>query len=206
MRLFLAPALVFAFLLLAAQPAQAEKIDVNKVMGERVLGKPDAPITINEYASLTCHHCANFHKNVLPEVKKELIETGKAKLVFHDFPLDAYALKASMMARCAPEDKYYPLLSVIFNNQERWTKAKDIEASLTQLGVLAGMDPERIKACMANEDLKKAIVERLQTAQKAENIHETPSFRFFQGGQKMEDWSEFTDLFKKHMVKDSHGH
>lgn len=198
MRIILALAFLLSF---AAQPVQAETIDADKLMGARVLGKADAPITINEYASLTCHHCSNFHKNVLPEVKKELIETGKAKLVFHDFPLDAYALKAAMMARCAPEDKYYPLISVIFNNQERWTKAKDVEAALAQLGVLAGMDPDRIKACMASEDLKKAIVEKLQTAQKAENIHETPSFRFMQGGQKMDDWSEFTDLFKKHMVK-----
>jgi len=200
-------ALAFAFIAafaiaFAAMPAQAEKVDVAKVMADRVLGNPDAPVTITEYASLTCHHCANFHKNVLPEVKKELIDTGKAKLVFRDFPLDGYALKASMMARCAPEDKYFPLISVIFNNQERWTKAKDMEAALAQLGVLSGMNPEFIKTCLSNEELGKTIMNNLQTAQKAEDIHETPSFRFTdKEGKKIEEYSDFTDLFKKHMVQ-----
>lgn len=200
MRLFQIFTLAF---ILIASPALAEKVDVSKAMADRVLGNPDAPVTITEYASLTCHHCAAFHKNVLPAVKAELIDTGKARLVFRDFPLDGYALKASMMARCAPEDKYFALISVIFNNQERWTKAKDMEAALAQLGVLSGMNPDYIKDCLANEELGKTIMTNLQTAQKAENIHETPSFRFTvtKDGQKMEEYSEFTELFKKHMVK-----
>jgi protein-disulfide isomerase len=72
---------------------------------DHVLGKADAPITIIEYASLTCPHCAEFNKEVLPEVKTKYIETGKAKLIYRDFPLDQWALRASVLARCAPADK-----------------------------------------------------------------------------------------------------
>lgn len=197
----LAPALVLTLALGCALPAQAETVDVKKAMEDRFIGKADAPVTINEYASLTCHHCASFHHNALPVVKKDLVETGKARLVFHDFPLDGFALKAAMMARCAPEDKYFPLLSVIFSNQERWTKAPDIDTSLAQLGALAGLDEDYAKSCMKNEELQKAIVAKMQDAQKAENIHETPSFRFTRGAEKMEEWDEFQDIFKANMVK-----
>ena len=74
---------------------------------DRILGKPDAPITIVEYASLTCPHCAHFANDVLPELKKKWIDTGKAKLVLRDFPLDEPALRAAMIARCAPPERFY---------------------------------------------------------------------------------------------------
>ncbi len=83
-----------------------------------MLGKPDAPITIVEYASLTCPHCAHFDEEVLPQLKKEWIDTGKAKLIFRDFPLDQEAMRAEMVARCAPPERYYALPSICcFENQ-----------------------------------------------------------------------------------------
>src|SRR5271156_5092888 len=84
---------------------------------DHVLGKADAPITIIEYASLTCPHCAEFDKDVVPELKAKYIETGKAKLIFRDFPLDQWALRASVLARCAPADKYFSFVDVLFQNQ-----------------------------------------------------------------------------------------
>lgn len=189
-------ALALTALLAFSAPAMAGKVDVESALADKTIGNADAPVTIIEYASLTCHHCANFHNKVLPEVKKQLIETGKAKLIFRDFPLDGVALKGSMMARCAPEDKFFPLLSVIFSNQERWTKAQDPVQSLAQLGALAGMDADRIKECMADEPLQKEILERQQKAQKAHNIHETPSFLFMRGEEKMDEYPEFTEIYK----------
>lgn len=196
----LAPA-AFLAALLAAAPALAEdtaakaevtKIDVAKVMADVVVGKEDAPVTIIEYASLTCPHCAHFNKSVLPTVEKELIETGKAKLIFRDFSLDAYALKAAQMARCAPRDKFMPLISIIFNNQERWARSSDIDTSLKQLGVLAGMDEGLITTCMASEDLRKAILAGLKEAQDKYSVHETPSFIFLDDkGERMTEFPAF---------------
>ena len=89
------------------QPTADPRALLQVTKDDRILGKPDAPITIVEYASLTCPHCAHFQAEVLPEIKKQWIDTGKAKLVLRDFPLDEEALRAAMIARCAPPDRYY---------------------------------------------------------------------------------------------------
>jgi protein-disulfide isomerase len=180
---------------LLASP-DALKIDVAKIMEDRVLGNPDAPVTIHEYASMTCPHCAHFSSEVLPSVKKSLIDTGKAKLVFHEFPLDKFALKAAMMVRCAPVDKFFDLLEVVFRNQERWIKAEDPVASLAQLGTLAGMDEDSINACVNNAELETALLGKMQEAQNKYELKSTPSFVFnngaetFSGAQGVEKFEE----------------
>src|SRR6516165_8332780 len=92
---------------------------------DRILGSLEAPITIVEYASLTCPHCAHFANDVLPEIKKAWIDTGKAKLVLRDFPLDEPALRAAMIARCAPPDRYYAFAETFFAAQEKWVRTTD---------------------------------------------------------------------------------
>ncbi len=183
----------------AAEPkaAAASKIDLVAATTDRVLGDPNAPVTIYEYASLTCSHCAAFHKFGLPTIKKELIETGKAKLVFRDFPLDGYAVKAAAMARCAPEDKFFPLISMIFAEQERWARAAAPDEAVQKIGALAGMDPEYIKACIADEDLKKAMMASMQDAQKTYAIDATPTFIFKKGDERMMEYPDFADAMKK---------
>ncbi len=106
----------------APQLADAQSLlQLNK--DDRILGKPDAPITIVEYASLTCPHCAHFENDVLPELKKKWIDSGKAKLVLRDFPLDEPALRAAMIARCAPPDRYYAYVDTLFATQDKWVMA-----------------------------------------------------------------------------------
>ena len=105
----------------AVAPAAADNVLAVKPT-DRVLGKPDAPITIVEYGSLSCPHCAHFATEVLPQLQKEWIDTGKAKLVFRDFPLDKMALRAEMVARCAPPDRYFGLIDLMFANQEKWVQ------------------------------------------------------------------------------------
>lgn len=153
-------------------------VDVRAAMADRVLGNMDAPVTIIEYASMTCPHCANFHNTMMSEVKRELLATGKARLIFRDYPLDQFALRAAMMARCAPEDKYFDLVEVIFRNQERWTKSENTLKSLAQLGNLAGMDDEFIAACMQNAELESAVLAGLREGQSLYRIKSTPSFVF----------------------------
>lgn len=158
-------------------------LDVQKMMKDRVLGKADAPVTIIEYASYTCPHCAHYANDISPEVKKQLVDTGKAKFIFREFPIDAIALQASMMARCAPEDKFFDLMEVIFKNQERWVTSEDPLKALTQYGNLAGMDDDLIKACVNSEELQNALLKNMQDAQTKYSIKATPTFVLNDGAE-----------------------
>ena len=105
---------------------------------DRVMGKADAPITIIEYASLTCPHCAYFANNTLPELKKQYLDTGKAKLVFRDFPLDEHAARASQMAECMGSDeRYFAMIEILFASQATWIKPASIDATIVELGKIA---------------------------------------------------------------------
>jgi len=150
---------------------------------DRILGKPDAPITIVEYASLTCPHCAHFANDVLPEIKKEWIDTGKAKLVLRDFPLDEPALRAAMIARCAPPDRYYAFAETFFAAQEKWVRTTDYREALARLAKLGGMGKEEFDTCLKNTELENKIVaERLRATQELE-VNSTPTF--FVNGTKL---------------------
>ena len=150
---------------------------------DRILGNPEAPITIVEYASLTCPHCAHFANDVLPEIKKEWIDTGKAKLVLRDFPLDEPALRAAMIARCAPPDRYYAFADTFFAAQEKWVRSPDYREVLARLAKLGGMGKEEFDTCLKNTELENKIVEgRLKATQELE-VNSTPTF--FVNGSKL---------------------
>lgn len=143
---------------------------------DRVLGKPDAPITIIEYASLTCPHCAHFANDVLPELKKKWIDTGKMKLVLRDFPLDEPALRAAMVARCAPPDRYYAYVDTFFAAQEKWVMARDYREALARLVKLGGMSKDEFDNCLKNAALENKIVEGRLIASKELDVSSTPTF------------------------------
>lgn len=174
--------------------------NLERATSDRVLGNQNAPVTIVEFASLTCSHCAHFANDVLPQVKKDLIETGKAKIIFRDFPLDNMALKAAMMARCADPAQYFDLLEVLFKNQERWARNEDPVKALKQLGSLAGMNEELIDTCMSNEELQNALLKTMQDAQSAYQVGSTPTFIFNNGAEKFsgaETPEKFKDVVEK---------
>jgi len=151
---------------------------------DRILGKADAPITIIEYASLTCPHCAHFEVDVLPKLKQKWIDTGKAKLVLRDFPLDALALAAAMVARCAPPEKFYPLVDTFFAQQEQWAAAHDPRAALEKLAKVAGIGDKQFKTCTEDKKLEDQVVQTRLTAAQQLGVNSTPSF--FVNGQKFE--------------------
>jgi protein-disulfide isomerase len=161
---------------------------------DRVLGKPDAPITIIEYASLTCPHCAAFDKDVMPEVKTRYIETGKAKLIYRDYPLDEWALKAAMLARCAPPDRYFAFIDVLFQNQLTWAGAKDQLAALERIGKLGGVSSEQFDACMKNKALDDSIVAEALRGQKEFGVNATPTILV--NGKKIDNPQTFDELDK----------
>jgi protein-disulfide isomerase len=143
---------------------------------DRVLGNPNAPITIVEYASLTCPHCAHFANDVLPELKKKWIDTGKAKLVLRDFPLDEPALRAAMIARCAPPDRYYAYVETFFAAQDKWVMARDYREALARLVKLGGMSKDEFDNCLKNTALENKIVEGRLVASKEFDVNSTPTF------------------------------
>lgn len=151
---------LFAALLIAfTGPALAQSAEdlATKEYTERVMGDPDAPVTILEYSSLTCSHCAAFHANVLPQVKEQYIDTGKAKLVFRDFPLDPLAAAAALVARCVPEDNYFPFLETLFASQQQWSRSPDPLKALQGYARLSGLSAEGLEACLNNEALFQQI-------------------------------------------------
>lgn len=143
---------------------------------DRILGNPNAPITIVEYASLTCPHCAHFADDILPQIKKEWIDTGKAKLVLRDFPLDGEALKAAMIARCAPPDRFYAFIDTFFADQDKWVTVSDFQAALTRLAELGGMSKTAVDACLKDTALENKILQGRLTAGKQLGVDATPTF------------------------------
>jgi protein-disulfide isomerase len=174
-RLRLALALFAAFLCGGAALAQNLPSTAD-LLADRVLGDPKAPITVIDYASLTCSHCAAFHTGTLPEFKKNWIDTGKAKLIYRDFPLDRYALRASKLARCLGSgERYFNFLDVLFKSQANWLEAKNIDVALTGMAKLAGLSQKQIEACDANKELAEGIVTMRQAGSTKYNVESTPT-------------------------------
>jgi protein-disulfide isomerase len=144
---------------------------------DQVLGKPDAPITIVEYASTTCPHCATFHKQALPEIKKNWIDTGKAKLIYRDFPTGPAGLSigASMIAHCSGPQRYFGVLGTIMDNQDQWMRSDNPLEILKRLVRLSGMTSDDVDACLKRQDLAQAIQERAELGHKQHKIESTPS-------------------------------
>jgi protein-disulfide isomerase len=153
-----------------------DKATVPAIYPERVLGDANAPVAIIEYSSLTCPHCAHFHTDTLPQLKKDFIDSGKARLVVRDFPLDQLALAAALIARSAPKDMFFPYIEALFAHQEMWARAENPAEALTQLAVLAGMPPETVETALKNKDLLQAIVDVRSAGHDAYGIDSTPSF------------------------------
>lgn len=152
----------------AADPQQAD----------RSIGKPDAKTTVQEFFSLTCTHCAAFARETFPQIKSELIDTGKLRWVFRDFPLDQVALLASMVARYLPPDRYEPFVMALFANQDRWAFAQGVNTTdeLWKTAALAGMTRATFDQAIADTSLRTWILQQQADAQKQWGIDSTPSF------------------------------
>ena len=142
---------------------------------DRVLGRADARVTIVEYASFTCPHCARLHADILPELKKAYIDTGKARLVYRDFPLDRYALAASVVARCAGGNRYFGIVDLLYREQPRWSGAKNPMAALTGLAMLAGLSKKKLETCFKDEELQKAVLQERLTGSQKFKVTSTPT-------------------------------
>ncbi len=145
---------------------------------QRSIGSPSAPVTAIEYFSLTCTHCAHFANVTMPQVKPNLVDTGKLQIIYHDFPLDQVALMAAQVARSLPAEEYYPFIEALFANQDDWafTPGINYTESIFKYAALAGMDRPTYDAALANDKLKAFILQGQQEAETMYHVDATPTF------------------------------
>ncbi len=153
-----------------------QELNPPAIYGLRGVGNPNAPIKIQEFFSLTCNHCADFHKETYQEIKKNLIDTGKVYFVYEEFPLNGPALYGSMIARCLPEERYVGFIDILLRTQDKWAFGGDFKAALMQNAKLAGMSEEEFDTCFNNEDLQKAVATNIKEASDVWKVNSTPSF------------------------------
>ena len=186
----------------AIGPARAQsKVDTAKLLeasplGDREIGSAEAKVVIVEYASTTCPHCAKFHAESFPAVKKDYIDTGKVRFIFREFPLNDVDLAAVMLARCAPEDKYFPLIDVLFEQQATWTKGNPRE-ELFKIAQFAGFTQQSFDTCLKNEQVAKGILEARERAANEFGVESTPTFfingEVVRGGESLEEFRKLID-------------
>lgn len=172
--------LVIGALAFAAGTASAADSPADPRMGERALGNPKAPVRIDEYYSLDCPHCAAFVNETLPQLQADYIDKGKVYLVLHDFPLHEIALRATMLARCAPPDRFFPMVDTLFKVQRGWvlqTPGASVDA-LKQQAKFAGLTDAQIDACLNDRGLEDAILKERLDAENNLKIEATPTFIF----------------------------
>ncbi len=180
--------------------SRASKIfNIEEILEPRYLGRLDAPIKFIEFVSMTCSHCADFHINTLPKIKKKYIDSGKLRLELRDFPLDGLALRASAMARLIDPNKYYKFVDMLFKKQKKWSRSENPINELKKLGRLAGLEKNKIDIAIDEISVLEAIFRMRHQAEKKYNIQSTPSFvineqYFLSGNLSVE---KFEETFKK---------
>jgi protein-disulfide isomerase len=180
---------------LAALPQRAGALPpVAAMLAERSLGNEQAKVTIIEYSSLTCPHCAEFHSETLPKLKTDYIDKGLVRYVLRDFPLDGRAMAAAMLAHCVPPQRYFGFVEILFRDQQTWARGADPLADLKTRAQLAGLSQADADACLANRELLTGIQTRASEAQKRDGLESTPTFLI--DGRKLSGALPYADFQK----------
>ena len=184
---------------LIAQALAQGAADVAKPMSlpDMALGPANAPVTITEYASMTCPHCAAFNEQVFPKIKSEFIDTGKIRYIFREFPLDIKAAAGSMLSRCIAKDdapKYFAVTDMLFRQQNDWV-VKNTTETLTRIGKQAGLTQQQVEACLKDQALLDKIAADQKYASDVLKVDSTPTF--FINGEKIKGETSFEEFAKK---------
>ncbi|HMO85205.1 MAG TPA: DsbA family protein [Lacipirellulaceae bacterium] len=178
---------------LLSSPVDAQEA----VLSDMALGSAQARVTIIEYASMTCPHCAEFHIKLLPALKEKYINTGAVRLVYRDFPLDGLAMRAAMTARCAGPERYFGFVDLFYQQQSSWTRAKDQIGALQQLSRIGGLTPEKFKTCLDNGALQEYVVKSRQQGEAEFGVSGTPTFviegKVYRGIETVEEFARIID-------------
>ncbi|MEX3007974.1 DsbA family protein [Hoeflea sp. TYP-13] len=166
-------------------------------MKEMFLGDPEAPVKIVEYMSMTCPHCANFHNGTFKQIITDYVDTGKVQFIVREFPFDPRATAAIMLARCAPEDKFFPMVDVLMQQQSNWARAQDAAAALFNISKLAGFTQESFNECLTNQKLVDDVNEVRKKAAEEFGVNSTPTFlingKRYPGNMSVESMSALID-------------
>ena len=184
----------------AARPSQGT-VDMAKLLEpgalpEKSLGKEDAPVTIVEYASMTCGHCAHFHETTFPALKEKYIDTGKVRLILREFPFDPRAEAGFMLARCS-NDNYFAMVDVLFKQQEAWAGVENAKDALLQISKLAGFSQESFEACLTDQKLREDVRAVRARGEADFKVDSTPTFfingNTYKGAMSIEEMSAIID-------------
>ena len=180
--------------------AQTNNPELN-VVSPMTLGNPGAPVKIIEYSSFTCPYCATFHLDVLPKIKKKYLDKGLVQLEYREVYFDGPGLWAGLLARCNGDEKYFPMIDLIFKNQQYWAQGNidNIKEGLLSMGRQAGLTDEESLACMQDDDLAEQMVVSFQKNAKRDNIISTPSFLINGELVKNLPFQEFEELIEKYL-------
>ncbi len=162
----------------AAPTEEAAEVDISTI-AEMTLGNPDARVTVIEYASYTCPHCATFHNGPFKQLKTDYIDTGKIEFVYREVYFDRFGLWASMLARCAGPDRFFAMTDLIYQGQDTWARAGDpalIAEELRKIGRLVGLDAAALDACLLDDTKALTLVAWFQANAEEHGIESTPSF------------------------------
>ncbi len=178
------------------------------ILPDIVMGAEDAPLTVIEYASFTCGHCANFHDQNFPKLKDEYIDTGKVKFIQRDVYFDAVGLWAGILARCGGDDKYYAVSDMLFDDQSKWLSGKsgdEIAANLRKIGLKAGMTDEQMTACWDDKATAESLIATFQANATADEIEATPTFII--GGEKVpnQPWDDLKKIIDAKLAEAEKG-
>ena len=165
----------------ASFPAFAQSVDMDDLLvpgplGDKILGEENAPVTVVEYASMTCGHCANFHKNTWKPLKEQYVDTGKVRFIFREFPLDPVSAAAFMLARCAPAENYFKIVDTMFENQRAWAFTDNPYNSLLDFSKQIGFTQESFEECLTNQGLLDAVNAVRDRAANEFGVSSTPTF------------------------------
>jgi protein-disulfide isomerase len=185
-------------------PARADTVDVAELMepsalGDIAIGADNAPVTIVEYASMTCSHCAEFAVKIFPQLKERYIDTGKARYILREFPLDPLAAGAFMLARCAGKDKYYSLVDTLFEQSSKWVVPNPLPP-LFAIAKQAGFTQESFDQCLSNQTLLDGLEEVRKRGADKFKIQSTPTF--FINGERLvgaQPLPEFEKVIDKYL-------
>ena len=175
----------------------AEALAVAGPLGDVVLGNEQAKVTVYEYASLTCSHCAAFHSNVWPKLKEKYIETGKIRFILREFPLDPLAVAGFMLARCNGNDRFYPVSDLLFDTQKSWAFVDKPAEALLNLMRQAGFTQESFEACLKNQSIYDGVLAVRTRGGKEFQIDATPTFfingQMYKGAMSLEELEKAID-------------